>query len=386
MTDRSDRLSKQIPGAGPLVSELPRDPDGPLKTGGPLSAVPSHGRVVEPTAIHFVGRFLSERWPDIHEMEEKDVTEQAGRFRGGLNNWIHQTYLHLKDPLHALGIGCSISEEFIPGAINIAHRDSLNRFFVPYYRCFIVGVRADRPTVYLCDWEILQNDLEHRSLTQTYLPLWPQPGLLPRDPGRGSKVERIGYFGRTGTAAAWTREPRFHEALAKLGVSYEVRDAKWFDYSDIDLVLAHREEAPTMLLQKPASKLVNAWHAGVPALVREEPAFRSLRHSDLDYLAVGSAEEVLAAVRRLQSDPILYHAMAHNGRVRAVDFTVGQIRELWMECLLEKVLPYARQLPAPNFAAGIWMQSRRLIKQKISSRVFKYRYAREVAGIKEDAS
>jgi hypothetical protein len=47
----------------------------------------------------------------------------------------------------------------------------------------------------------------------------------------------------------------------------------WHDYSTDDLVLAVRDLTEKDALVKPASKLVNAWIAGVPALLGPEPAF-----------------------------------------------------------------------------------------------------------------
>jgi hypothetical protein len=363
-----------------------------MRLDGSASATPARARRegigTDPATpeIRFVARYLERDWPDIGQLEEADVDRQAQRFRGGVNNWIIQTYLHLKEALGERGVAVSIGETFKPGVVNLAHRDSLNRWLLPYFRCYIVGVRADRPPVVVCDWEILQNQVRSCGPTQSAIPFWPQPGLVARDPGRGSRIERIAYFGRTGTATSWLVQPEFHEALARLGVQFEIREHAWFDYSDIDLVLAHRQEAPTMLLQKPASKLINAWHAGVPALLGDEPAYRALRRSDLDYVRIDSAEDVLAAVRRLKSDPLLYHSMVHRGMVRAVDFTVERIRQLWLDCLCNQALPDAQRRRPPNVLAGWASQQKKLLLQKAQSRWFKYRYARERAARRQDTA
>src|SRR5436309_1927650 len=84
---------------------------------------------------------------------------------------------------------------------------------------------------------------------------------------------------------------------------------------DAVLVLAVRPEGRST--NKPASKLVNAWLAGVPALLGPEIAYRELRRSELDYCEVSSLAEAQAAVDRLLGDPGLYNAMVENGRARA---------------------------------------------------------------------
>ena len=169
--------------------------------------------------FHFVARDLRSLWPDLARLDECDVARHAERFRGGVNNWIVQTYLRLRAPLAASRMHATIGETFLPGCINLAHRDSLNRALLPYHRSFIVGVRADRPPLHLCRWEVMQNDLEPEHGRKRYVPLWPQPGLVARDPSRGTTLQRIAYFGRTISAPAWFRDPAFHAALRAIGVN-----------------------------------------------------------------------------------------------------------------------------------------------------------------------
>ena len=53
---------------------------------------------------------------------------------------------------------------------------------------------------------------------------------------------------------------------------------------------------------KPASKLVNAWHAGVPALLGPEPAYQALR-MQFDYIEIRSPEDAIREVIRLKENP-----------------------------------------------------------------------------------
>jgi glycosyl transferase family 1 len=325
--------------------------------------------------VQFVARELGAYWPDLARLDEDDIARQASRFRGGVNNWIIQTYLRLKEPLAAAGLTPTIGETFLPGCINLAHRDSLNRVLAPYHRSFIVGVRADRPPLHLCKWEIVQNDLARERRCTRYLPFWPQPGLVPRDPARGTRIERIVYFGRTGAAPRWFYDADFHAALRVLGVKFELREDQWFDYSDVDLVLAYRTEAATMLRHKPASKLVNAWLAGTPALLADEPAYASLKRSALDYIAIASPADVLAAVAHLSAAPHEYAAMAENGRRRGAAYSAEATRNRWLTLLVDDVVPEARAWRLRTRAAGAgWLaQVGRLSRQKLATKWFKWR-------------
>jgi hypothetical protein len=323
--------------------------------------------------MHFVARELDTAWPDLHTLCEEDIAAQAARFRGGVNNWIIQTFLRLRPSLVSSGITPTIGETFVNGCVNVAHRDCLNRLLVPYHRSYIVGVRADRPPVHLCDWEIVQNDLEPPSERTHFLPFWPQAGLMPRHRSRGSRLQRMAYFGRTSAAPAWFYDPSWHSALASLGVVFEIRNDRWFDYSQVDVALAHRTETPTMLRQKPASKLTNAWLAGTPALLADEPAYAKLRRSDLDYISIESPANVLAALWQLRSTPAKYAAMVDNGRRRSADYSVESIKARWMQFLLDDVVPAAiawQAAPRRSFAPRL-TQLARTARQKLAAKQFK---------------
>ena len=324
--------------------------------------------------VHFVARALASAWPDLAHLTDDDVDAQAMRFRGGVNNWVVRTYLRLKSSLASTGIVATIGETLVPACVNIAHRVCLNRLLTPYFRSFVVEIRADRPPVILCNVEVVQNDLQPKTARTAFVNFWPQPGLVARDARRGSRVERIAYFGRSSSLPAWFHDPAWHAALAAIGVTFEIREARWFDYADVDVVLAHRVEAPTMLRQKPASKLTNAWRAGVPALLADEPAYASLRASDLDYIAIDSPTDVLAALQRLRAMPARYSAMAANGQSRGAAFSVAAVKAQWMRFLLFRVLPEAAKWHArPHVVEAGLAQIRSIARQKLAAKRFKRR-------------
>lgn len=329
--------------------------------------------------VDFVVKHLRRQWPDIATLRACDVDGQAHRFRGGINNWIVQSFLQLREPLAAAGIRARITDRFEPNAICIAHRDHLNSFTDFCERAYVVAVRADRPPVRIGQRQIVQNLVSGRRDGERFLPLWPQPGLIPRDARRGGRIERAAYFGRDGSMPDWLRDPRYVAALRDQGVDFAVRSREWNDYSDVDLVLAHRIVSPTLLREKPASKLTNAWLAGVPALLSDEPAYAALRRSALDYLSVDSPRSLLRAIRQLQDNRALYFAMIENGRRRALDFGVDAVRARWLDFILGDAVPdfwrSRRSAPSllrfPPFVA-------RLVCQKLAAKSFRRRAAAEL--------
>jgi len=286
----------------------------------------------ERVVVYFVTNRGGSKWSDLERLVRDGVSvdEIQHRLRTGVDTWIIQTFLILKDQLRARGFDARFSRQFVPDALCIAHRDDL-RVNAWLHRSYVVAVRADRPPVYACQKVIVQNRTLARETGAYYLPFWPQPGLIRREDARGARLSRLAYFGRSNYLPPEFLSDRFRDDLARRGVEFVVRDRGWNDYSDIDAVVAIRKEPPAVLRTKPASKLINAWHAGVPALLGSEPAYDEVRHGPLDYMEVSSPESVLAAVDCLQANPRLYGKMIQNGRIRAQEFSREAIAALWME-------------------------------------------------------
>jgi hypothetical protein len=326
--------------------------------------------------IHFVKTDVSTTWPDVEQFDERDVDtlELAPRLRGGTNSWLIQTYLQLGRSLREAGVACSIGERFVRGAVNIAHRDTLSRFRWVYPECYVVGIRADRAALRLCDFEVLQNEIEPDDAEHIGIPLWPQPGLMPRSRTRGRGITTIAYFGRTGTAAKWLQGPEFLGALGQLGTRFEIREERWFDYQDVDLILAHRLEAPVMLENKPPSKLINAWLAGTPAMLGDEPAFVNLRRSSLDYLSIASPRDVIAAVKHLKGEDGVFEAMVANGLVRGVEYNAAALRQRWLELLLNRILPRYLAGPREKRLSSRMALLRAFLEQRRLTQEFRQRY------------
>lgn len=324
-----------------------------------------------PPIAFVAGRRGIAKWPDAHRLGADDVDREQHRFRSGHDVWVVQTYLLLREQLAALGHEVTLQADFRPGAIAVAHWDSVNSLFWAARRARVIGVRADRPPLYGCEVVVLQNDLERDDRTHRFIPLWQQPGLLPRDPARGRRVETLAYFGRIEALPVWLTSEAFRQKLARLGVSLRVSERSWHDYRDVDLVIAARVESALMLKFKPATKLYNAWLAAVPALLSNEPAFRALHESNLDYLPVEGPEDVIAAVRMLKEDPSVYKAMVARGTQRGAMFTREAIGKRWLALIAELACCRAPHASMASHALA-------MIRQKIEAKAFRRCHAREL--------
>lgn len=288
--------------------------------------------------------------------------------------WIIQTWKRL---LRA-GYPVTMSNRVPSGGIIVYHKEdqrSLLGQLPADARPVLVGVRADFRSCDAADVEVLQNGYYADGERTFFVPHWPQPGLLQRDPARGDRIERLSYKGYVGNLAEEFRAPGFGRFLAGEGIVFEddaiLDDAsdhpiltRFHDYREVDLVLAVR---PGPTTHKPASKLVNAWHAGTPALLSPDYPFVELRRSDLDYLSVRDVPEAQAAIRRLKSEPGLFRAMVEHGRVRARDFTFETVTARWAELLFETVPRLAAARPR-----DYWLPARR------SARIWRRKLVRAI--------
>ena len=173
--------------------------------------------------------------------------------------------------------------------------------------------------------------------------MWPESGLIPRDPARGDLLVNVAYFGLPPRLAPQLRSEKFAARLREHGFNFRIvsRD-RWNDYSDTDAVLAVRSFAPVSWHKFPPSKLYNSWHAGVPALLGCESAYQAERRNEYDYFEVHSADEVLETLLRLRGDQRLRAAVARNCAERAVGVSPARIAETWINFLTTVAAPALR--------------------------------------------
>ncbi len=268
-----------------------------------------------------------------------------GIYRRGKYNWTLQTYLHLKE----VGFPCQLIDRIPRKGIVIVHRQFLRDDMKPEPRVLMVCIQADRPRHPYAQIHVVQNPedvtqsskelLKHRVIY--HISNWPQPELIARDPERGDRFENIAYYGLTDNLAPELQKPSWQEQLRELGLNWHiVSPEQWNDYRDVDAVLAVRSfDYQGKYLWKPASKLINAWHAGVPAILNPESAFVAQRQSELDYIEINSVAEAIAALKRLRDEPALRRAMVENGRIRAEETNRETITAHWCSFLKEVAIP-----------------------------------------------
>lgn len=322
--------------------------------------------------VYFVvgGKHIRKKWPELAGDPKPFVPEaRPERIVCGLDCWILLTWARL------CAAGCPFEpvlvNKAVDGAVCVFHWDDASPR-MGLHRCFAVVAQADRPAPPLADMVVVQNGLAGETASRRRIPLWKQPGLIPRDPARGTRLETVAYFGSDQYEPRFVKTDAFRDALRRRGVTFANRfQGDWHDYGGVDAVLAIRDCPPPVVRTKPASKLVNAWAAGVPAMLGPEPAYRELRSTPLDFLETPSAEAVLEAIDRLHGEPGLYAAMVKNGLRRAEAFTDQRITQQWIDLLAEALERNRRERLHPALRYARCLVNRQ--KNRIARRLFGWR-------------
>jgi hypothetical protein len=296
--------------------------------------------------------FFTERAAEFLPLAEAEPERDPSRYSRGEHVWTVQTCVRLARAGHRVTLADRAPASGIV-VFHVKERRALLRTLPRRADLLLVGARADNRSTGAADVEIVQNGAFSDGRRRIFLPHWPQPGLIPRDPGRGTAIRRAAFKGLRGNLAPAFAGEEWRTFLEARGVEW-VEDAAefdrggrgagavaWHDYSDIDLIVAVRAPDHSLHRSKPATKLLNAWLAGVPAVLGEEFAFREMRRSPLDYIEARDVEEAKAAVARLAGDAGLYRAMVENGRRRAAEFDVAATTERWRALLFETLPAFA---------------------------------------------
>ncbi|MFL1874450.1 glycosyltransferase [Hansschlegelia beijingensis] len=248
--------------------------------------------------------------------------------------WSFQTYLHLAE---RTGLPVACGNELRDDAVNFVHSDQLTRLR-SRTSTFIVCMRADFPARRWAQTHIVQNRLQGGG-GAFYLPLWPQSGIQPRDPGR-RRVERVAYVGQTFNGNLAADETTWRGAVERLGLEFVAPPReRWGDFSSIDVLVGVRSFDGRTYPGKPPSKLINAWHARAPFIGGPDSAYEQIGTPGRDYLRAVTLDEVAHAIALLRDDDAEYARIVANGALKAQRYSVEAMCDRWTALIQAEVLP-----------------------------------------------
>lgn len=256
-------------------------------------------------------------------------------------NMIYQTWFWLKEA----GVACHLSH-VLPneGIVIFVSNTFRRRASLPSY-LFYVDVVADTTLLPITHFHLIQNQAQARRIPHSlFVPHWPQPSLIPRDPARGLRFEKIAFFGDPSNLAPELQTPEWTSQLRReLGLFLDFHEnSRWHDYSDTDAIIAIRDFSRLPHYHKPATKLYNAWLAGVPFIGGRDSAYAIDGRPNIDHLVATSPQHVINHLHRLKNDVSFRHQLVAHGRESSNAFSREATLLQWKK-LVEETLPFLVQ-------------------------------------------
>jgi hypothetical protein len=174
-----------------------------------------------------------------------------------------------------------------------------------------------------------------------HLPALPQRGLIARGTGREG-VRKVVFKGYGNNVPGYLLEPAFREELDGRRVSLildtperaDGADQRWHDFGEVDAMLCVRgAAADDSLLNKPPTRLINAWCAGVIPLVEPEPAYLELVRDGVDGFVVAGPGDILSTLDHLSVDDELTASVFAAVRDRGQEFQTDVLLDRWIAAL-----------------------------------------------------
>ena len=281
----------------------------------------------------------------------------------GKFDWTLQTYLHLKDR----GFPCMLATVPPREGIVIAHRDFMNDIPKPNSSTLCICLKSDRTPHPFAQIHIIQNPKDRvegiqEQMSSYFIPHWVQPALQPRRNERGEVFENIAYAGCEIELAPEFKKKSWQSLLKDMGLNWSMLTSAdiWSNYSQVDALVAIRKckAKDREFDYKPATKLYNAWHAGIPAILGSESAYQSEKKAEDDYIEANTPEEVIEAVTLLRDSPELRRRMVENGKIRAEETGAAEIAQKWESFIVDLAVPVFYR----------WRQSRWIRQKYLSMR------------------
>ena len=292
------------------------------------------------TSFYFPPEYVPAFNDPLAWLEPEIVPHHHGGHYGTAENWIYQSWARLKQA----GIISTLSLKIPTQGIVFALGSSLGKHIqIPPGIC-LVDIVADATPHPAAHAYIVQNRIQQKYIPHSFfIPHWPQPKMIPRSPDRGRRFENIAFFGDACNLAPELQQPEWQDHLRRsLGLSFTIKSpVAWHDYSQVDCVVAIRSFPPSRHLSKPATKLYNAWLAGVPFIGGDDIAYSDEGNPEKNYLVATSPEVLLANLCRLKEDLSFRDELVANGHHQGAFYTQQKTGERWNLLVKETIAKFA---------------------------------------------
>ncbi|HAZ61557.1 MAG TPA: hypothetical protein DCY89_08300 [Gammaproteobacteria bacterium] len=256
--------------------------------------------------------------------------------------WLFQTGIRLR----SAGWDVQFVREFPTSGIVVSTVWDLPRLFRPPPEVVHVCVLGDGYPYMFADIYVSQNPVQATSWRGDrfvrplwrYVPHWPQPDIRPRDAAHGSRFTRVGFAGHVQNLAPELQDAEWQAEFHANGFEWAESDLnQWHDYRNIDVSISCRRFTRRRYLNKPATKMYNAWFGGVPFIATPESAFVAERRTPDEAIFVHSPRQLLQALCSLRDDADRRQRMVQAGYHARERFSVARILSIWQQVLTDGV-------------------------------------------------
>ncbi|MDB5086966.1 MAG: hypothetical protein JWR09_960 [Mucilaginibacter sp.] len=252
---------------------------------------------------------------------------------GSANTWLLwtlRTYLELKSHFT-----CVLVDKMPESGITLFSRGSVNLTQKPKRGQFWVCMVADGTWHPYSHVNLFQNKHQIKNNPQSYfIRHWYQIGII-RSVSENKTPVNIYYFGDTNNLAAELKSDDWNKFVDANSFKFLLPPVpEWNNYEKADIVLGIRSfEKNNRYDNKPSSKLINAWRAGVAFIGGQDSAFEDERQSKHDFVSVNSCEDLKKALLKLKDDPQHYHDLRFQAGICAERFPDAFFVNQWTDLL-----------------------------------------------------
>lgn len=274
-------------------------------------------------------------------------------YKSGLDCWILKTYLILKEYKTKWNI--SMGNSIPDVGIILFHKGFFPKNIIPTKDQLFVCIQADYGRYKFAQCHVLQNPaglhnfkfskknfFEEKLFSfvqNSFIPHWNQDNIIPRDKSRGLLFENVCFYGVPQNFPKEIMSQDFKDQLSSKGLFLKIitDSAQWNDYSQTDCVLAIRDFNSKSHFNKPFSKIINGYLAGVPVIAGNESSALYLKNKlKIDMPIVNSKEECLEAILNFKKEFSFRLEEVINNNLKLVIYHDDEIVLEW-KTLIEKL-------------------------------------------------
>ena len=297
-------------------------------------------------------------------------------YKSGLDCWILKTFWKLKEYKSDLNIHLV---NYIPDeGIIIFHKGFFPKDIMPSNTQLFVCVQADYGRHQYAQYHIAQNPLgvsnlnfskrsffEEKlfSFTKSYfIAHWNQNDIIKRNFFRGESFKNVSFYGIDQNFPQKLLEPSFKEKLKKEGIDLKIitDSDQWNDYSETDCVLAIRDFENKPHYNKPFSKIINSYLAGVPVIAGNESSSLYLKNGlGIGISIVTNPDECFNAIKQVKENYLSSLKRIIIDKVKLKEFQDEAIVLSWDKLLLEMQQNYQLWRNSSSLAKNIYIKYRK---------------------------